>query len=114
VPQTLQKESGLRGNHGKELAERVWTTQTVENAFSLFKSAIVGNYHRCWSRSKLAPQEPSYFPLLPAFRRAAIFALISDRDRGFDSNIRRRILSNLFSATDLLLITTSYRLIQHA
>jgi hypothetical protein len=36
-----------RGNHGKELAEQVWTTtQTVENAFSLFKRAIVGNYHK--------------------------------------------------------------------
>ena len=36
-----------RGNHAKELAERVWTTtQTVENAFSLFKRAIVGNYHK--------------------------------------------------------------------
>ena len=36
-----------RGNHGKELAEGVWTTtQTVENAFSLFKRAIVGNYHK--------------------------------------------------------------------
>ena len=36
-----------RGNHGKELADRVWTTtQTVENAFSLFKRAIVGNYHK--------------------------------------------------------------------
>jgi len=36
-----------RGNHGKELAEGVWTTtQTVENAFSLFKRAIVGNNHK--------------------------------------------------------------------
>ena len=41
------KEKHSRGNHGKELAERVWTTtQTVENAFSLFKRAIVGNYHK--------------------------------------------------------------------
>ncbi len=40
-------EKHARGNHGKELAERVWTTtQTVENAFSLFKRAIVGNYHK--------------------------------------------------------------------
>ena len=40
-------EKHSRGNHGKELAERVWTTaQTVENAFSLFKRAIVGNYHK--------------------------------------------------------------------
>jgi len=37
----------IRGNHGRELAERDWTTtQTVENAFSLFKRAIVGNYHK--------------------------------------------------------------------
>jgi len=36
-----------QGNHGKELKERDWTTtQTVENAFSLFKRAIVGNYHK--------------------------------------------------------------------
>jgi hypothetical protein len=43
----IPKEKHLAGNHGKELAERVWTTtQTVENAFSLFKRAIVGNYHK--------------------------------------------------------------------
>ena len=36
-----------QGNHGKELKEGNWTTtQTVENAFSLFKRAIVGNYHK--------------------------------------------------------------------
>jgi transposase-like protein len=36
-----------QGNRGKELKERDWTaTQTVENAFSLFKRAIVGNYHK--------------------------------------------------------------------
>jgi transposase-like protein len=36
-----------QGNHGKELKDRDWTTtQTVENAFSLFKRAIVGNYHK--------------------------------------------------------------------
>jgi transposase-like protein len=43
----IPREKHARGNHGKELAERVWTTtQTVENAFSLFKRAIVGNYHK--------------------------------------------------------------------
>jgi transposase-like protein len=43
----IPKEKHSRGNHGKELRERVWTTtQTVENAFSLFKRAIVGNYHK--------------------------------------------------------------------
>ena len=36
-----------QGNHGKELKKGNWmTTQTVENAFSLFKRAIVGNYHK--------------------------------------------------------------------
>jgi hypothetical protein len=43
----IPKENHSEGNHGKQLAERVWTTtQTVENAFSLFKRAIVGNYHK--------------------------------------------------------------------
>jgi transposase-like protein len=43
----IPEEKHARGNHGKELAERVWTTtQTVENAFSLFKRAIIGNYHK--------------------------------------------------------------------
>lgn len=43
----IPKEKHSKGNHGKELAERDWTTtQTVENAFSLFKRAIVGNYHK--------------------------------------------------------------------
>jgi hypothetical protein len=59
-------------------------------------------------------QQPSYFPVLPAFHRASIFALTSDRDKGFDCNIRRRIASNLFSAAVLPLIATSYQLIQHA
>ena len=37
----------IESNHGKELKDRDWTTtQTVENAFSLFKRAIVGNYHK--------------------------------------------------------------------
>jgi len=43
----IPREKHSRGNHGKELRERVWTTtQTVENAFSLFKRAIVGNFHK--------------------------------------------------------------------
>ena len=43
----IPSEKHSRGNHGKELAEGVWTTtQTVENGFSLFKRAIVGNYHK--------------------------------------------------------------------
>jgi transposase-like protein len=43
----IPREKHSRGNHAKELRERVWTTtQTVENAFSLFKRAIVGNYHK--------------------------------------------------------------------
>ena len=43
----IPKEKHSRGNHRKELAERDWTTtQTVENAFSLFNRAIVGNYHK--------------------------------------------------------------------
>ncbi len=34
-------------NHEEELKDRNWTsTQTVENAFSLFKRGIVGNYHQ--------------------------------------------------------------------
>ena len=42
-----QKEKHSRGNHGKELRERDWTTtQTVETAFSLFKRVIVGNFHK--------------------------------------------------------------------
>jgi len=45
--QTLERKSP------KELAEGVWTTaQSMENAFSLFKRAIVGNYH------KLSPWAP--------------------------------------------------------
>ncbi|HZL53602.1 MAG TPA: hypothetical protein VFC37_21920, partial [Terracidiphilus sp.] len=46
--------------------------------------------------------------------RTSIFALISDRDKGFDCIIHRRIESNLFSAAVLPLIATSYQLIQHA
>ena len=43
----IPREKHARGNHVKELAERVWTTtQAAENALSLFKRAIVGNYHK--------------------------------------------------------------------
>jgi transposase-like protein len=35
------------GNHKEELRSKNWTsTQTVENAFSLFKRGIIGNYHQ--------------------------------------------------------------------
>jgi hypothetical protein len=35
------------GNHAEELKYKNWTTtQTVENAFSLFKRGIVGQYHQ--------------------------------------------------------------------
>jgi transposase-like protein len=37
----------VRGNHKRELRNKNWTsTQTIENAFSLFKRGIVGNYHQ--------------------------------------------------------------------
>ena len=49
-------------------------------------------------------QQLSYFPLFPAFRCTSIFALISARETGLDCNIRRKILSNLFSAVVLTLI----------
>jgi transposase-like protein len=43
----IDEQKLSQGNHGRELKERDWTTtQTVENAFSLFKRAIVGNYHK--------------------------------------------------------------------
>jgi hypothetical protein len=36
-----------RGDHSEELKDKNWTkTQTVENAFSLFKRGIIGNYHK--------------------------------------------------------------------
>ena len=54
------------------------------------------------------------FPALLVLRRASILTPIADRDRGLDCNIRRRILSNRFSAAVLLLITTSYPLTVHA
>lgn len=41
------KEQHKAGNHHRELRDKNWTsTQTVENAFSLFKRGIVGNYHQ--------------------------------------------------------------------
>ena len=83
-------EKHSRGNHGKELAERVWTTtQTVENAFSLFKRAIVGNYHKlspwhldrymrefCWRYNRRRMQASIFeiflmgLPPLPPVRRS--------------------------------------------
>ena len=42
----LPKDKHTRKDHRKELKHKNWTsTQTVENAFSLFKRGIVGNYH---------------------------------------------------------------------
>src|SRR5215510_1228585 len=110
--QLIPEQKHSRGNHGKELADRVWTTtQTVENAFSLFKRAIVGNYHkiRPWLRSNSTSQQPSYFPRLPAFRCTWILALIFARETGLDCNIRHKILSNLFSAALLTLIAICYQ-----
>jgi transposase-like protein len=41
------KEQHVIGVHKKELRDKNWTsTQTVENAFSLFKRGLVGNYHQ--------------------------------------------------------------------
>jgi transposase-like protein len=41
------KNKHVVGEHRKELRDKNWTsTQTVENAFSLFKRGIVGNYHQ--------------------------------------------------------------------
>jgi hypothetical protein len=42
IPEDMHK----RTSHKEELNNKNWTsTQTVENAFSLFKRGIVGNYH---------------------------------------------------------------------
>jgi len=65
------KEKHVIGVHKKELRDKNWTsTQTVENAFSLFKRGLVGNYHQlsaehldrylgefCWryNRRKMQP-----------------------------------------------------------
>jgi len=43
----ISPEKHTEGNHRRELYNKNWTsTQTVENAFSLFKRGIVGNYHQ--------------------------------------------------------------------
>jgi transposase-like protein len=43
----IPEEKHTRVNHKEELKGKNWTsTQTVENAFSLFKRGIVGNYHQ--------------------------------------------------------------------
>jgi len=45
--ETIPKDKHKRVNHKEELKDKNWTsTQTVENAFSLFKRGIVGNYHK--------------------------------------------------------------------
>jgi transposase-like protein len=67
----LPEDKHTRTNHKEELKDKNWTsTQTVENAFSLFKRGIVGNYHQlsrehldrylgefCWryNRRKMQP-----------------------------------------------------------
>jgi hypothetical protein len=67
----IPKEKHTRKSHKEELKDRNWTsTQTVENAFSLFKRGIIGNYHQlsrehldrylgefCWryNRRKMQP-----------------------------------------------------------
>ncbi|MDQ2840405.1 MAG: IS1595 family transposase [Acidobacteriota bacterium] len=68
---TIPKEKHTQTIHKEELRNKDWTsTQTVENAFSLFKRGIVGNYHQlsrghldrylgefCWryNRRKMQP-----------------------------------------------------------
>jgi transposase-like protein len=42
----IPKAKHQQGNHKEELKDKNWTsTQTVENAFSLFKRGIIGQYH---------------------------------------------------------------------
>jgi transposase-like protein len=42
----IPRKQHVEGNHKEELKHKNWTqTQTVENAFSLFKRGIIGNYH---------------------------------------------------------------------
>jgi transposase-like protein len=42
----IPRDKHTRRDHKEELKYKTWTsTQTVENAFSLFKRGIVGNYH---------------------------------------------------------------------
>jgi transposase-like protein len=44
---TIPKDKHKETSHKEELRDKDWTsTQTVENAFSLFKRGIVGNYHQ--------------------------------------------------------------------
>src|SRR5258708_512085 len=68
---TIPKDKHKPSSHKEELKDKDWTsTQTVENAFSLFKRGIVGNYHQlsrehldrylgefCWryNRRKMQP-----------------------------------------------------------
>jgi transposase-like protein len=43
----LPRDRHEAGNHREELKYKTWTTtQTVENAFSLFKRGIIGQYHQ--------------------------------------------------------------------
>lgn len=43
----IPKDKHQETSHKEELRSRDWTsTQTVENAFSLFKRGIIGNYHQ--------------------------------------------------------------------
>jgi len=43
----IPREKHTRTEHRQELRDKNWTsTQTVENAFSLFKRGIIGNYHQ--------------------------------------------------------------------
>jgi hypothetical protein len=43
----LPRDRHEAGNHKEELKYKNWTTtQTVENAFSLFKRGIIGQYHQ--------------------------------------------------------------------
>ena len=69
--EVIPQDKHTRANHKEELKDKNWTsTQTVENAFTLFKRGIVGNYHQlsrehldrylgefCWryNRRKLQP-----------------------------------------------------------
>ncbi len=46
-PRFIPKDKHRETSHKEELRDRSWTsTQTVENAFSLFKRGIIGNYHQ--------------------------------------------------------------------
>jgi transposase-like protein len=72
----IPKDKHVQGNHKEEMRNKNWTqTQTVENAFSLFKRGIVGNYHQlsrehldrylgefCW-RYNRRHQQPRLFDM---------------------------------------------------